>query len=132
MGGEASVLRDLSRPSLRNIKDKYSVWEYGTAFKITSFQAFKLAVEGAEAAEGCQGYVTLPRLVEELHTQGWAELKKPSSQLANVLTSAAFRNPKKKQSEGQIDTEILLMYGILHCQDGRRPTNKANAFYEIL
>ena len=54
----ASELKDLPAPSISGINDLYSIWEYDTAFKITSFQAFKIAVFAAEAAEGGEGYVT--------------------------------------------------------------------------
>ena len=132
LGADASILRDLPAPSITGLNDKYSIWEHGTPFKITSFQAFKNAINAAEAAESGDGYVTLESLAEELNTKAWSPLKKSDSKLARILLSDAFKDKTKGQREGQIDKDILMIYGLMHCQDHRKMTNKANAFYEIL
>ena len=68
------VLMDLPAPSRLGVSDKYTMWEYCTAFKRTSFLAFKIAVEKAEKADGGQGFVTLASLSKELNTMAWADL----------------------------------------------------------
>lgn len=129
LSGDVSVLRDLPRPSIKGIKDRYSIWEYNTPFKITSFQAFKIAVEAAEAAESCKGFVTLDGLENELTTRGWSVLRERESKLCKALLSETFRY---KGVQGRISKDTLLLYGILHCQDVRKLTNKSTALYELL
>ena len=93
-----SVLMDLPAPSLMGVSDKYTMWEYATAFKRTSFLAFKIAVDKAEQADGAEGFVTLASLSKELTTVAWADLADAESDLSKMLLSDAFKNSKSGQT----------------------------------
>ena len=79
---EPERLRDLPQPSVAQLTDKYSVWEYKTPFKRTIFLAFKLAVLEAEAKCGRKGYVTLEALSDKLTTKVWQGLGNSESLLS--------------------------------------------------
>ena len=72
-----SVLVDLPPISTRGLKDKYQIWEYGTAFKRTLFLAFKMCVQAAHEDCGEEGFVTLEALSEHLNTEVWRGLRDP-------------------------------------------------------
>lgn len=80
------------------VSDKYTMWEYATAFKRTSFLAFKIAVDKAEQADGAEGFVTLASLSKELTTVAWADLADAESDLSKMLLSDAFKNSKSGQT----------------------------------
>lgn len=130
--GNMDTLRDLPAPDTTGIRDKYTVWEYGTPFKRTPFLAFKNAVNAAEENEGGEGYVTIQSLAAQLTTKAWAGLENEDSVICKVLLSDAFKNPKNGQSDGQIDKDYLMLYGILHCADRKIPTEKAKGLYDVL
>ena len=56
---DLTVLQDLPAPNVESITDKYQKWESNLPFKRTIFEAFKRAVNRAEAQDGGKGYVTL-------------------------------------------------------------------------
>lgn len=66
----------------------------------------------------------------ELTTPAWESLTLPDSGLYKLLTSDIFKNQKKGQAEDQIDSEILLIAGLLGC--AATPNEKAVALYGIL
>lgn len=45
--------------------------------------------------------------------------------------SEVFKNPKKGQENEQIDFDILILFGCLHCVQ-KKPSAKAIALYEVL
>ena len=75
----------------------------------------------AESNEGGEGYVTLASLATHLTTKAWAGLENEDSAIAKLLLSDAFKNPKKGQSDEQIDKDYLMLFGLLHCADRPAP-----------
>lgn len=130
---DPNALVDLPMPNVGQLRDLYAIWEYNTPFKRTHFLSFQRCVNKAEITDGAQGYVTLNSLSLELKTNAWSALKSArSSELRKLLLSDAFKDPKKNQAGEQIDKNILMLYGILHCSDSKIPINKAKALYDIL
>ena len=97
---EMSVLIDLKKPSTAKLRDKYSIWEYGLAFKRTMFLAFKNSVLAAHEEDGEEGFITIDTLSKHLHTEAWKELRDPSSELCKVLSHEVFWNHKRQKIEG--------------------------------
>ena len=132
---DGTELIDLPKPSTFRLKDKYSIWEYGTPFKRTLFCPFKNAVNEAEVVDEdgkALGYCTIESLAEVLTTPAWKEIRNRDSDLCKLILSPAFKNPKKKHTEDQIDKEALILFALLHCADNKKPLQKARGFYELL
>lgn len=104
-------------------------------FKRITFAAFKLAVEKAEVTDGSQGFVTINALSAELTSQSWKELGRNGSDLCKILLSPVLQNLSRyseAEHEGKIDKDFLLLFGLLHCIDKKKPMAKANGLYELL
>ena len=128
------MIRDLASPSVEGLKDKYSVWEYGTPFKRCSYLAFKNALNDAHAAEGGEGFVSIRTLAEKFQTYAWAPLGYEGA-ISKFLLSDAFKADTIDELipvAGNIDYEYLMLFGLLHCQDRDAPMEKAKGFYEFL
>jgi hypothetical protein len=74
--------------------------------------------------------VTLETLRAEFTSPAWADLKNENSILSKILLSSAFKNAQKGQSAGQIDSDTMILYGVLLCQGN--PSDKAEIFYSVL
>lgn len=130
--GNPIELKDMPEPDLSGVSDQFHRWELRQVFARTPFLAFKNAVRDAETAAGGQGFVTLKTLSEFLNTQLWRQGLSEGTPLGTLLTSSAFKDDKKGQSEDEIDADILMMFGILHCRDKAKPVEKAKGLYDVL
>lgn len=110
--------------------DSYEKFEHDFPFNQINIKAFENNVRVAEQACNNQGYVTLVELAKVFNTQAWADLSRYDSKLARVLSSEAFKDKSKNQSEDEIDTNFLICYGLLLCLG--KSKEKAEVFYGVL
>ena len=110
--------------------DSYEKFEHDFPFNQINIKAFENNVRVAEKACNNQGYVTLVELAKVFNTQAWADLSRYDSKLAIVLSSEAFKDKSKNQSEDEIDTNFLICYGLLLCLGEAK--EKAEVFYVVL
>ena len=75
---------------------------------------------------GNKGFVTLEKLAVHFNTPAWNELRKINSKFSTFLTTSF------KHDSGNVDYEFLVCMALLHCEDKRKPTTKAEAFYCLL
>ena len=74
--------------------------------------------------------MTTEALSKEFTSEAWQALKDEESVVCKVLLSSAFKNEEKGQTAAQIDTDYLILFGLLHCQG--TPKDKAEKWYDIL
>ena len=124
-----TTLKDLPAPSVEGVEDIYRRFELGTAFARTPFGPFEVAVQ---KAAGEEEWVSFDRLAEELDTPLWKKVADPSSDIRKLLEHDAFQGENSDLSQGRIDKNKLIMFGLLNCVGNKKPMSKARALYCIL
>ena len=121
---------DLPEVSLERIEDTYAQFELQLPFSRTLITRFMTKLDNARKACGDQGYVTIEALKAELNTPAWDDLNMPESELHKFLCTEIFLDSSKGHVIGQLDYDLMRIFGILHCRGTIK--QKAQYFYEIL
>ena len=122
----SSQLVDLAPPSV-DVNDKIAEWEASLPFARTSMSAFVHHLNEAHSKSGGNGEVTLGNMINQFNSPAWSCLKIQSNSTHQWLKLFC-----SNESGDGFSYKKLMMLGLLHCQDAKKPKNKAIALYGLL
>ena len=90
-------------------------------------KAYMMTLNAAHEKDGAKGTVTIASLASHFNTPAWKDLKNKQSEFVAFL-----RQTCEGDDESSFDYQKLVMLGLLYCVDGKKPTEKAIALFNLL